>query len=170
MDDLPKEKLFARLRLRGMNPEDDPEFIRMAGWTRLTFALCTAGAGIATVSSSVPVLVTMMGIAVIGAAMERHPFDYVYNGVIRRFTGTLKLPTNGVPTRFACTIGAVWFLALAVLFHNGFDNAGYVLGAMFVAVGSLVSTTHFCIPSLIFQFLFGDRSLIIPSITGRARV
>lgn len=169
MTDLRTEKLHARLRVRGITPTNDPKFWKMASWTRLTFALCTAAAGIATAFACMTMLGTMAVIAIAGAAMPRHPFDYIYNTVIRRITGTIELPTNGAPTRFACGIAAAWFVAMAVLFQFGFDGAAYVLGVLFVAVGALVSITHFCIPGTVYQFLFGDRSLILPSITGRVR-
>ena len=168
MDDNRKtEKLLARLRVRGIDVSTDPDFMKIVPWTRFTFALCTIAAAVATAMASTLLLWAMVLIATLGAATTRHPFDHIYNKVVRRFTGTSELPENRAPTRFACGMAAVWFTCVALAFHAGYDATAYTLGVMFVGVGALVSVTHFCIPSTIYQFLFGDRSLIKPSIFGK---
>jgi hypothetical protein len=168
MTDIRTEKLHARLRVRGITPSNDPEFVKMAPWTRLTFSLCTSVGGLATVLAWPGLLWVMVGIATAGAIGTRHPFDHVYNLVVRRFTGTIELPRNGAPTRFSCGIAAVWFATMAIAFSGGYDLVAYGLGAMFIVVGALISITHFCIPSVIFQLMFGDSGLIKPSIVGGA--
>jgi len=161
------EKINARLRVRGMDVSPTSDFRQMVPWTRLTFLLCGTGAAIGTALQSNVILGAMVPIALYGALMPRHPFDYLYNSVIRRFTGTIELPKNRAPTRFACGIASVWFLAIIAAFSLGCALTGYALGAMFVSVAVLVGTTHFCIPGTIYQFLFGDRSLIKPSFFAR---
>ena len=59
---------------------------------------------------------------------------------------------------------------IALAFQFDYTVSATVLGAMFVGVAGLVAITHFCIPSVVFHFLFGDRSLIVPAWTGEARV
>jgi hypothetical protein len=41
---------------------------------------------------------------------------------------------------------------------------------MFVGVAGIVASTHFCIPSAVFHFPFGDRSLIAPAWSGEKHV
>ena len=110
MDDNRKtEKLLARLRVRGIDVSTDQDFMKIVPWTRFTFALCTIAAAVATAMASTLLLWAMVLIATLGAATTRHPFDYIYNKVVRRFTGTSELPENRAPTRFACGMAAVWF-------------------------------------------------------------
>ena len=78
-----------------------------------------------------------------------------------RLTGTGSLPKRGAPGRFACGLGTVWLLVTAWAFYSGFMLAGYILGALLVLVAGLVSTIHFCIPSLTYRLIFG-----LPSKTG----
>lgn len=84
-----------------------------------------------------------------------HPFDYIYNYGIRRKTDTGPLPERGAPGRFACGLGTVWLVATAWAFYAGMMLTGYTLGALLVLVAGLVSTIHFCIPSLIYRTIFG---------------
>ena len=170
MSDIKTEKLHARLKVRGIQISGGADFAKMVPWTRLTFSLCTAIAALATAFACTTTLWLMVPVALLGATRPRHPFDYIFNRFIRSQVGTIALPHNTAPTRFACGIAAVWFVVMALLFHSGYDVAGYILGAIFVFVGALVSITHLCIPGIIYQFLFGDRSLIKTSIFGGARV
>lgn len=97
----------------------------------------------------------LAAIAVLAAAFPVHPFDLLYNHVIRRFTGTGPLPRRGAPSRFACGLGAVLLVVAAWLFDAGHMVAGYALGGMLTAVAALVATTDICIPSLMYRTLSG---------------
>jgi hypothetical protein len=48
-------------------------------------------------------------------------------------------------------IGALWVGATALAFAAGAEVAGYALGALFVGVAGVLTTTGFCIPSFIFR-------------------
>jgi hypothetical protein len=169
MTDIAQEKLKARLHLRGVDIFADAEFNKVAPWTRLTFGLCTGVALYATAFVCTVTLWLMVPVALWGAATSRHPFDHVYNKFVRRYTNTIELPRNGAPTRFACGLAAVCFASIAIAFHTGNNTLAYGLGAVFVAVGLLVTLTHFCVPGAVYQFLFGDRSLIKPAVFGGAK-
>jgi hypothetical protein len=90
-----------------------------------------------------------------GAASPVHPFDYIYNYGIRHATGTGPLPKRGAPGRFDCGLGTVLLLVTAGMFYSGMMLTGYILGGLLVMVAVLVSTIHFCIPSLIYRSIFG---------------
>jgi hypothetical protein len=166
MSNMISPKVARRLELRGVKISDDPGFIRMAPWSRMTFALCATFVGLGTLFAYTPLLWAMVPIAAIGGLFPRHPFDAVYNYGIRRLIGAAKLPKNAAPTRFACAVATPWIAAIALAFQFEYTVAAYVLGVMFVGVAGIVATTHFCIPSVVFHFLFGDRSLIVPAWNG----
>ena len=124
-------------------------------WLRWSPALCATFMATGTLFASPWVLWGLAPFAALGALMDRHPFDYVYNYGVRHLTGTEPLPPHGAPRRFACGIASVWLIGTGALFAADQTTAGYVLGGMLTAVALLVSVTHFCIPSLVYGTLFG---------------
>jgi len=124
-------------------------------WLRWSPAFCTLVMAIGTAFGSQWVLWGLVPFAALGAAFPRHPFDLVYNHAVRRLTRSPELPRHGAPRRFACGVASVWLVATGAAFAAGIEPLGYALGGMLVAVAALVSTTHFCIPSLIYGLLFG---------------
>jgi hypothetical protein len=85
-----------------------------------------------------------------------HPFDLLYNYGARYLTGTRPLPHQGPQRRFACAIATAWLLATGWALYTGSNLVGYALGVPLALVAALVSTTHFCIPSLMYNTLFPD--------------
>ena len=145
--------------MRGIACSNDPEFVKLVPWLRTTVVLCGTFMGLGTGLAFTPILWVMVPIAALGGILPVHPFDYIYNFGIRHLTGTRPLPRNGAPTRFACGIAAVWLVATALAFEAGIAWLGYVLGGDLTSVAAVVSVTHFCIPSLIYQLLFGERAV-----------
>ncbi len=152
--------LRSRLEMRGIACSSDPEFVKVVPWIRFTFVVCGTMMGLATALASVPFLLVMAPIAGLGAVFTRHPFDLIYNHGVRNLTGTQPLPPNAAPTRFACGVASVWLVATALAFAKGPAWLGYTLGGVLTSVAAIVSVTQFCIPSMVYQFLFGDRALI----------
>ena len=66
-------------------------------------------------------------------------------------------------------LDSVWLVATAVAFTLGPAWLGYTLGGALTSVAALVSVTHFCIPSTVYQFLFGDRSAASAALVGELR-
>ena len=147
-----------RLETRGFPVSDDPEFAKVVPWLRFTFVLCGGFVALGTALAFTPILWAMVPIAALGAVFPRHPFDLIYNHGVRRLTGTQPFPRSGAPTRFACGIAVPWLVATALAFEGGQAWLGYLLGGLLVSVASLVSVTHFCIPSAVYQLLFGRRA------------
>lgn len=143
------------LEIQGFVGIDEHILARTALWLRLAFALCTIFAATGTALASPVVLWALVPIAVLAAIFPVHPFDLLYNYILRYLTRTGPLPRRGAPNRFACGVGAVWLLVTGWAFHAGALWVGYVLGGMLTLVGLLVSTTDICIPSLIYRVLFG---------------
>ena len=152
--------LRRRLEMRGIACSSDPEFVKVVPWMRFTFVICGTLIGVATALASVPFLLVMAPIAALGAVFPRHPFDLIYNHGVRHLTGTQPLPLNGTPTRFSCGVASVWLVATALVFALGPAWLGYTLGGALTSVGVIVSVTQLCLASMVYQLLFGDRSLI----------
>ncbi len=161
-------RLQTWLELRGIACSIDPEFTKLVPWLRTTFVLCGSLVGIGTAFAFTPLLWAMVPIAAAGAIFTVHPFDLIYNYGLRHLTGTRKLPPNGTPTRLACGLATGWIASVALLFNLGVAPLGYVLGGMLTSVAALVSITHFCIPSFIYQFVVGDRALALRAVSGSA--
>jgi hypothetical protein len=143
-----------RLEIQGFRNLDDEALAEVGPWLRWSPALCATFMALGTILASPPVLWSLGVIAAIGAALPFHPFDLVYNHLVRRATGTRPLPHHGPQRRFACGLAAVWLFATGLAFQAGATTVGYVLGGVLTAVAALVATTHFCIPSLVYNALF----------------
>jgi hypothetical protein len=141
-----------RLHVQGFTA-DEAWLADVSPWLRLSPGLCAIFAALATATASPVIFYVLAGTALFGAILPFHPFDLIYNYGVRFLIGKRSLPTNGVPRRFACGVAAVWLIATALCFVNGLAAAGYALGALFVAVAGLVSTTDICIPSLVYHLL-----------------
>jgi len=139
------------LEMQGYTGMSDSAVAELAVWTRFSPALCTITGIVGTALASPWVLGALGVTAALGALLPAHPFDAIYNYGIRRVVGTRSLPPNAMPRRFACAVGAVWLAAAAIAFATGAAPVGYVLGALFVCVGGVLTATGFCIPSFIFR-------------------
>ncbi len=128
---------------------------KIAPWTRFSPALCTAFMGAGTALASPLLLWIVCTTAVLGAIFPRHPFDLLYNHLVRRWTGTSPLPKNAAPRRFACGMAGGWLAGTATAFQMGQAALGYALGGILTGLALLVSTTDICIPSMIYGALFG---------------
>jgi hypothetical protein len=144
-----------RLDAQGYVNVDRKTMRSVEPWLRWSPTLCTVVMATGTILASPLILWGLVPFAALGAIFPRHPFDLVYNGVVRRLTRTPPLPPHGAPRRFACGIATVWLLATGTAFAVGAETLGFVLGATITGVAAVVSTTHFCIPSLIYGLLFG---------------
>jgi hypothetical protein len=144
-----------RLEIQGFTDVDQAVLEETAPWLRFAYGFCAILAAVGVTLASPVILLGLTFFSAWGAASPVHPFDYIYNYGIRYLTGTGPLPKRSAPGRFACGLGTVWLLVTAWAFYSGFMITGYILGALLVLVAVLVSTIHFCIPSLIYRSLFG---------------
>jgi len=143
-----------RLEAQGFCNLDDATLEELAPWLRWSPVLCAIFIALGVALHSPLVLWVMAVTALCGASLPFHPFDLLYNYGVRHFTGTRMLPRHGPQRRFACGIAAAWLVATGWAFQSGSTLLGYALGAPLVLVAALVSITHFCIPSLIYNSLF----------------
>ena len=148
-----------RLDVQGYTCVDDATLAQTQLWLRFSPALCALVAAVGTALASPPILWSLMVFAALGALLPFHPFDLIYNFAIRRLTSAPELPRNGPPRRFACALASVWLLATGALFVVGLDVFAYVLGGALVAIASLITVSHICIPSLMYRTLFAREEL-----------
>jgi Domain of unknown function (DUF4395) len=62
-----------------------------------------------------------------------------------------RIPNSGPQRHFVFGVATVWLVATGWAFYVGADIAGFALGVPLILVAALASTTHFCIPSLIYN-------------------
>ena len=118
---------------------------------RFAPALCLAGIALGTLLASPPLLFGMAGFAFVGGFVTaKHPFDYLYDFSVRPLLGGPEVPPSPAPRRFACQLATLWILAIAVAFLGGASTLAWILAAPLLLVGLTVSTTNWCLPSLIY--------------------
>lgn len=147
-----------RLEAQGFCDLDDATLQELAPWLRWSPALCTLFMVIGVATQSPIILWALAGTAFLGALLPFHPFDLLYNFGMRYLTGTRPLPHQGPQRRFSCGIATVWLIGTGFSFHVGANTLGYALGIPLILVAALVSSTHICIPSMIYNAVFNKRS------------
>jgi phosphate/sulfate permease len=153
-----------RLEVSGFQLDDDA-VAEIGPWMRWSTSLCALFMILGTVLASPWVLWALAITAFAGSVLPNHPFDYGYNHGVRHITKTRPLPANTPARKFACGLATVWLTATGLAFFLGANTVGYVLGALLASVAGLVSITHICIPSMIYNALFGVK----PRETAEAR-
>lgn len=147
-----------RLEAQGFLGLDDDALQELAPWLRWSPAFCTLFMIVGVAAKSPMVLWALAATAFAGALLPFHPFDLLYNYGARHFTGTRPLPHQGPQRRFACGVAAAWLIATGWAFQTGAVTMGLALGIPLILVAGLVSFTHYCIPSLIYNTLFRKRA------------
>ena len=155
MKDALGEKRLARLDVQGFDTADQRHLAAVAPWLRFAFMLCALLAIAGTALVSEVILFTLAAIAFVGALSPIHPFDMVYNVVVRQVTRTPPLPPRGPPSRFACGVGSLWLIVTIGAFRVELPVLGYALGFTLASVAALVATTDVCVPSMIFRAVLG---------------
>jgi hypothetical protein len=145
-----------RLEAQGFCGLDDAALEELAPWMRWTYPLGLLVTPIGVVLPSPAVLWSLAAITAVGIILPFHPFDLLYNG-FRYVTGTRPIPNSGPQRHFVFGVATVWLVATGCAFYVGADIAGFALGGPLILVAALASTTHFCIPSFIYNTVFAGR-------------
>lgn len=144
-----------RLEAQGFLGLTDDELRVIGPWMRFTPVLNLTFTVMATALSSVPLLVGLAILMAAGAMMPVHPFDALYNGLVRRITRTQPLPKSGVRRRIVFVVGAAWLLLIAGTFLSGMSGVGYVLGGLMAVLIAPLATIHVCVLSEGMARIFG---------------
>lgn len=143
-----------RLEAQGFLGLDDDTLAELGPWLRWSPVLCTITMTIGVALQSPYVLWALAVAAFFGALLPFHPFDLIYNYGVRHLAGTRPFPHQGPQRRFACGLASAWLVGTGLAFYSGQITLGLLLGLSLIAVAALVSLTHFCIPSTIYNKLF----------------
>lgn len=147
--------------MQGYIKQTDAELSELAFGNRFAYRLCTTIVIIGVVSSSIPVLSAMLIVAFFGIILPYHPFDYIYNHLLAERMSKPKLPRRSKQLKFACTIATIWIASTIFLFYTGYALAAFVVGSLLIGVALLVSTTDYCIPSLIYNTLSPQKDNVV---------
>lgn len=139
------------LTMQGYGSLSDAE--RKSLWLGLRFApaLCFTGIALGVALASPVLLLAMAATAFAGGfLMPKHPFDYLYNATLRLLLGGPSVPPSPAPRRFACQLATPWIAAIAVAFLTGATALAWVLAVPLLVAAATVTTTNWCLPSLIY--------------------
>lgn len=144
-----------RLEIQGFLGMSDAELLSVGRWLRFTPACNFALTVAATVTGSVWSLLGLALLMAAGVLAPAHPFDVLYNTLIRPATGTGPLPRSHARRKFTFAVGAVWLGATAACFATGHRGTGYVLGLSMAALILPLATVQVCILSETMAKLLG---------------
>jgi len=143
-----------RLKTQGYLGFTDSELNDYKFGIRFAYYLCGSLVVLGLLLQNLEILTAAMIIAFFGMLPPYHPFDYLYNYVIRHLLNKPKMPPRSNQGRFACGIATVWLSGVIYFFHTNLPFWGYLAGGILVSIATLVSTTDICIPSMVYNFLF----------------
>jgi len=148
-------KIRRRLEVQSFLGLTDDELKTIGPWMRFTPVLNLTFTVTATALSSIPLLTGLAILMAVGTIIPVHPFDALYNYLVRRITRTQPLPESGVRRRIVFAVGAVWLLLTAAAFLIGRSGAGYVLGGLMAVLIAPLALVHFCVLSEGLARIFG---------------
>jgi hypothetical protein len=143
-----------RIRSQGYCDLSDETVSDLAFGNRFAFYTCSFFLVTGVATANIPILASMMAVSIFGIILPYHPFDYIYNYILSGPMNKPRLPRRAMQLKFACVVATIWLASIIYLFYTGLTMAGYVAGGLLFSVAFLVSTTDFCIPSTIYNFLF----------------
>lgn len=146
---------ISRIKVQGYDKGyTDEEISEHSVGNRFAYQLCALLSFTGLVLTNIPILCVAGMVALLGVLLPYHPFDYLYNYSVRYWLNRSKLPQRTNQARFACGIASIWLGVIIFLFYNALFLWGYILGGILLIIALLVSVMDFCIPSIIYNFLF----------------
>lgn len=140
-----------RIKAQGYEGYSDLVINDLAFGNRFAYQVCVSILIIGVSLSNFTILSVMMGVAFLAVILPNHPFDYFYNYFLAKRMGKPQLPPRSKQLKFTCILATIWIGATLYLINVGMMNAAFVAGYSLVGVALLVSTTDYCIPSMIFN-------------------
>ena len=147
-----------RIKAQGYQSYTNTEIAELAFGNRFAYIVCTSFLIPGILTANLTLLMSMAMVAFLSVILPHHLFDYLYNYGVRKILDKPQLPPRSQQLKFACAIASIWIIATSTLFLFDFYGAAYVLGAALAAIAVTVSTTDFCLPSLIYNALFKTNS------------
>jgi hypothetical protein len=116
---------------------------------RFSTGLCLTLVVVALALESPVMVFVLSGVGAVAGLTARHPFDHLWNRVVRHAVGGPELPPNPVRRRHAFKIATVWLAAVGGLLSAGAITAALLLGGLLVAACAAVTAANLCIPSAV---------------------
>jgi hypothetical protein len=129
---------------------------------RLTTGACLAGVVAGLITRSPAIFLILAAVAAVAGLTPRHPFDAIWQYGVRHLVRGPALPPNPPQRRRPFLLAAPWLLGLGILYAAGADTWGVVLGLPFVASCTLVTATHYCLPSRLLAMFSRSRQEPVP--------
>lgn len=151
------ETRIKRLRAQGYSTQSAQELSDMAFGIRFPYRLCVTILSVGVLFANIPILALMMAMAALSIVLPNHPFDYIYNHLLSKRMGKPVVPPRSIQLKFTCTLATAWIGTMIFLFSSGMMTGGYILGVMLIITATLPSTIDLCIPSVLFNAIFGKK-------------
>lgn len=118
-------------------------------WLGLRFStgLCLALVVTGLALESPAMIFVLSGAGAIAGLTPRHPFDHLWNHVVRRLFDAPALPPTPVRRRHALKLASAWLLAVGALLAAGVTTPALILGGLLVGACATVTATNLCLPS-----------------------
>ena len=121
---------------------------------RFTPTLCMSLAIIGLATQTPMLHFALAGLGIIPFWFPKyHPFDVLYNKVVRHIFNGQPLPSNPLPRRIACVMGGFMNILIGVAFVMGSPLFANIFGAILIALQIIVISTHFCVASWMWEGL-----------------
>lgn len=130
----------------------DQDRRELAVGLRFSTGLCLSLVIAALVLESPVFVFALCGIGAIASFAARHPFDHLWNHVVRHVVAGPSLPPSPPRRRDAFKVATVWLVSVGTLFAVGATTAALVLGGLLVAACATVTATNLCLPSEMFAW------------------
>lgn len=166
---IPTDRATRLLAMQGWSGDELVQARQTGAWQRFSPAMCLTFTVVGTVLASPVILLALAATAVAGALSSGHPFDAVYNHGVRHLLDRPALPPSRAARRSACALASVWLVATAASFAAGAGTLGYVLGGSLAAAAATFTFAGFCIPSFLFNTLFGRERACAASLPAAVR-
>ncbi|MEO5601042.1 MAG: DUF4395 family protein [Cyclobacteriaceae bacterium] len=149
---------LSRLRMQGYTAQSEHELTQLAFGIRFAYRACTIIIIIAIVTQSIALFSVMTIVAILGIVLPNHPFDYIFNYLVRKWMDKPEVPPRSIQLKFACMIASLCLTIITSLLIYGFTTIGLLIAGSLVLVAALPSTVDYCIPSAIYNVLFIRKS------------
>ncbi len=147
-----------RIKEQGYFSLADAEITALAIGNRMAYQLCLLVMVIGVVLQN-PYLIGALAItAFLSVVLPNHPFDLVYNQLVSKIMKRPAVPPRSVQLKFTCGIAAVWLSTISLLLFKEQAIAANIMAAALIGLASLVSFLDLCIPSRIYNALFGIKN------------
>jgi hypothetical protein len=125
----------------------DAQCRELALGLRFATGLCLAVVAVALVLESPALVFALSAIGLVAGFGARHPFDNLWNRMVRHVVRGAPLPPNPTRRRHAFKLATVWLMGVGVLFATGATTAALILGGLLLAACAVVTATNLCLPS-----------------------